>query len=109
MANGAETLGFLAMVKLPAMIIGGVGAIGGVLVAFGFGLSTPGARFEEYKGDHGEVHVTIDTTLIEIDNHLHAQRELIEAIVRGECIENPVENLQRQGLITKCSELGIER
>lgn len=106
--NGSS-LGLLAMMKLPAAVVGGAGAIALVLTAFGFGLSTPGARLDEFVVDHGETHATINDTLAELDAHMHEQKELVEAIVRGECIENPVENLQLQGLISKCAELGIER
>ena len=108
MFNG-NLVGLVTALKIPAIAAGGIGGLVLMASAFGFSITGPGAVMEEFKTEHAVEHVIIDTTLIEIDNHLHAQQELIEAIVRGDCIENPVENLQRQGLITKCSELGIER
>ena len=51
----------------------------------------------------------MDDEITQINDRHMEQQVLVEAIVRGECIENPIENLERQGLITKCRELGIER
>ena len=104
-----EKLTLFAALKLPVAVVGGVGAIAILLGAFGFGIKTPGARFEEYKVEHVEVHTIINDTLVEIDDHMEEQQTLLEAIVRGECLENEPENLARQGLSTKCRELGIER
>ena len=92
-------------VKWPAAILGAITAVAILLGAFGFGFSTPGDAWDE----HNVEHVILSDTIREIDAHLHVQQELIEALVRGECIENPLEDLQRQGLSQKCSDLGIER
>lgn len=35
-------------------------------------------------------------------------RVMLEALVRGKCLESSRENLARQGLVLKCRELGIE-
>lgn len=35
------------------------------------------------------------------------QEALLESLVRGECIENPRQDLARQGLLQKCINLGI--
>jgi hypothetical protein len=104
--DGAAVLAFL---KWPATLAGG--SIGVVIVAsaFGFSITGPGAVMAEYQEEHAVEHVVINDTLSDIDRHMVSQQILLEAVVRGECIENPKENLQRQGLIEKCSELGIER
>lgn len=108
MPNGTLAT-IMATLKLPALAVGGVGGLALMASAFGFSIKGPGAVMAEFKVEHEVEHVIINDTLAEIDNHMHVQMELIESIVRGECIENPIENLQRQGLIAKCSELGIER
>ena len=108
MFNG-NLAGLMTVMKLPALAVGGIGGLALMASAFGFSITGPGAVMEEYKTEHVVEHVIIDTALAEIDEHMHVQQELIESIVRGECIENPVENLQRQGLIAKCLELGITR
>ena len=99
----------LAFFKWPAAVAGG--SVGLVIIAsaFGFSITGPSAVMAEYKEEHAVEHVIINDTLTRIDRHMEAQQILLEAVVRGECIENPKENLQRQGLIEKCSELGIER
>ena len=108
MFNG-NLAGLMTAMKLPALAVGGIGGLALMASAFGFSITGPGAVMEEFKIEHSVDHVIIDTTLAEIDEHMHVQQELIESIVRGDCIENPIENLQRQGLIAKCLELGIER
>ncbi|KKN10737.1 hypothetical protein LCGC14_1033590 [marine sediment metagenome] len=104
--DGAAVLAFF---KWPAAIAGGSVGVVIVATAFGFSVTGPGAVMAEYQEEHVVEHVIIDDTLTDIDRHMEAQQILLEAVVRGECIENPKENLQRQGLIEKCSELGIER
>lgn len=102
--------------KLPAYLVGFVTAVAILLGAFGFRFSTPGDKWNEHDVQHvaeEAIHIEqfekMDITLKDIDARHLEQQTLVEAIVRGECIENPVENLQRQGLIQKCSDLGIER
>ena len=102
--------------KWPAAIIGVLTVLGILMGAFGFGFSTPGDAWNEHNVQHVAeevIHIEqfdkMDKTLQEIDMRNMEQQVLVESIVRGECIENPIENLQRQGLIAKCEELGIER
>ncbi len=102
MINGAEVL---AILKWPGAFVGGVVGLVIIFTSFGFNISSPGDRWDE----HDTTHTTISDTLAEIDTHLEEQQILIEAMVRGECIENPIEDLQRQGLITTCERLGIQR
>ncbi len=106
MINGPE---ILALLKLPVAVVGSIGALVVTATIFGFGIITPGERLDVFVEEHGIEHSIISDTLAELDDHLHDQQILIEAMVRGECIENPVEDLQRQGLITTCERLGIER
>ena len=108
MING-NIMTILAYLKLPAFTVAGAAGLMIIAGVFGFSITSPGAAMEEFKTEHTVDHVIIDTALAEIDEHMHVQQELIESIVRGECIENPIENLQRQGLIAKCLELGITR
>ncbi len=100
----------------PARVLAAFIAIGVMLAAFGFRVDTPGDQWEDHDVQHVEemeVHqeefTKIDVALEKFDDMQMTQQVLVEAIVRGECIENPIENLQRQGLIAKCEELGIER
>ena len=103
-------------IKWPAYIIGALVAIGVLLGALGFNWSTPGSRWDTHDVEHvveAEIHTEqfarIDTALSNIDDVQMEQQTLFEALVISDCIENPVENLERQGLISKCRELGIER
>ena len=108
MFNG-NLIGFIAVMKLPVTIVAGVGGLALMASAFGFSITGPSAVMEEYKTEHTVEHVVIDTALAEIDEHMHIQMELTEALVRSDCIEQSKQNLERSGLISKCSELGIER
>ncbi len=99
----------MGMFKGLGTLVAGIGAIVLVLTILGFGIKTPAAALTEFKVDHAVEHAAIEDTLGEITAGLRSQQELLEAIARGECIENPLEDLQRQGLIDKCQELGIER
>ena len=103
-------------VKVPAYILAAITAIGVLMGALGFGWSTPGNKWSEHtvvheveELIHSDNWAEMETALIEINFRHGEQQVLVEAIVRGECITNPLENLERQGLITKCRELGIER
>lgn len=103
-------------VKWPAWVLGAITATAILLGAFGFGFSTPGEKWDEHDVQHiaeelihSDNWASMDNALSEINDRHMEQQTLVEAIVRGECIENPRENLERQGLITKCRELGIER
>lgn len=106
--NGGS-IGLLAMLKIPATVVGGVGGIAIVLSAFGFGIRTPGARLDEFVDTHEVEHVIISDTLKEIDDHLEVQQILMESMVRGECLESAYDKLARQGLSDTCSDLGIGR
>ena len=108
MING-NIAAILAYLKLPVIAAGGAGGLMIIAGVFGFSITGPGAVMAVFKVEHAVEHVIIDDTLAGIDRHMEAQQILLEAVVRGECIENPKENLQRQGLIEKCKELGIER
>ena len=108
MFNG-NLAGLMTALKLPALAAGGIGGLALMASAFGFSITGPSAVMEEFKTEHTVEHVIIDTALAEIDEHMHIQMELTEALVRSDCIEQSKQNLERSGLISKCSELGIER
>ena len=112
----ANTIKFPEWVRWPAYILAAITAIGVLMGAFGFGFSTPGNKWTEHDVQHvaeelihSDNWASMDVALTQINDRHMEQQVLVEAIVRGECIENPRENLERQGLITKCRELGIER
>lgn len=101
---------------MPAAFIAGGAGIVTALVMLGFGFSSPADKWEDHDVQHvveieaqTQQFEKIDIALDNIDDMQMEQQTLVESIVRGECIENPIENLQRQGLIAKCEELGIER
>ncbi len=100
--NGGTVLAFLAWPKtIAATVVIGVAGLG----IFGFGITTPGERWDKHQTDH----VAINVAIIEMDYHFVERKMVLDAVVLGECIENPIENLERQRLIEKCRELGIER
>lgn len=112
----ADKAKIIEWIKVPAWVLGAVTAIAVLLGALGFGWSTPGSKWNEHDVQHvaeelihSDNWAEMDGALTQINDRHMEQQVLVEAIVRGECIENPRENLERQGLITKCRELGIER
>ena len=112
----AEKTKISEWIKWPAYLLGAITALAILLGSFGFGFSTPGEKWTEHDVQHvTEIEVQtqqfdkIDVALENIDDMQMEQQTLIESIVTGECIENPRENLERQRLIAKCRELGIER
>ncbi len=103
-------------VKWPAYALASLVALGVMLAAFGFRVDSPGDRWDEHAVEHiaeetvhDEQFERIDVALEKIDGVQMEQQTLFEALVISDCIDNPVENLERQGLISKCRELGIER
>lgn len=103
-------------IKVPAYVLGALTVFGILLGALGFGWSTPGNKWTEHDVQHvaeelihSDNWASMDTALTLINDRHMEQQTLVEAIVRGDCITNPLENLERQGLIIKCRELGIER
>lgn len=112
----AKKIDWQGWLKAPAYILGSLVALGILMTALGFGWSTPGSRWDVHDVQHVEEKVILDehfgkmdTAMAEMNDRHMEQQTLVESIVRGECIENPRENLERQGLISKCRELGIER
>jgi hypothetical protein len=110
----------LSHLKMPGAILGALLAVGVVAEAFGFSVVTPGSNFESYKSGHTERHDVLDSshaevhrilrdTIVELDGHMHEQLTLTEALIKGECLESKASKLARQGLINKCSSLGIRR
>ena len=57
---------------------------------------------------HLVLETRIDSTVKSVEHVEHVE-DLLEGLLRGECLENPKENLARQGLLKKCEELGINR
>jgi hypothetical protein len=91
---------------------GAVVLIGSVVAYFGFQVQTPSDTLGKHIAASEKEHAAINEKLDSVDTqsqHIIHVEELLEAMLRGECLENPRENLARQGLLTKCKELGIER
>ena len=112
----ADKIKITEWIKVPAYVLGAITAIAVLMGALGFGWSTPGNKWSAHDVQHvaeelihSDNWASMDVALTQINDRHMEQQVLVEAIVRGECIENPRENLERQGLITKCRELGIER
>ena len=112
----ADKTKFSEWIRVPAYILAALTAVGVLMGALGFGWSTPGNKWSEHDVQHvaeelihSDNWAEMDGALSEINDRHMEQQVLVEAIVRGECIENPIENLERQGLINKCRELGIDR
>ena len=99
---------FKELVALPAIIIGGLAALWTAgLWLFGF-LQTP-KRLESHMVSEKVYHDSTSKKAVELDKHAEDQERLLESLIRGECIENPKRDLARQGLLTKCKALGIDR
>ena len=92
-------------VKVPAYILAAITAIGVLMGALGFGWSTPGEKWTAHDAEHG----VLSDTIREIDGHLHEQKTLIEALVKGECLESYSDKIVLQGLAETCTDLGVAR
>ena len=91
---------------------GAVVVIGGLVAYMGFQVQTPTDKLDKYIIQSDKVHVVMDSKLDSVQKeveHVDHVEDLLEGLLRGECLENPRENLARQGLLNKCKELGIER
>lgn len=91
---------------------GAVVVIGGLIAYLGFQVQTPTQTLDKHLAQEEKTHAAFD---IKLDStakgveHVEHVEELLEGMLRGECLENPKENLARQGLLKKCEELGILR
>tara|TARA_R110000868_G_scaffold110194_3_gene298812 strand:- start:79 stop:393 length:315 start_codon:yes stop_codon:yes gene_type:complete len=91
---------------------GAVVVIGGFIAYLGFQIQTPTQTLDKHLAQEEKTHTAFD---IKLDSaaksveHVEHVEELLEGMLRGECLENPKENLARQGLLKKCEELGIVR
>ena len=86
--------------------------IGGAIAYLGFQIQTPTETLDKHIATTEKTHAAFDIKLDSATKgieHVSHVEELLEGMLRGECLENPRENLARQGLLTKCKELGIER
>lgn len=89
---------------------GAITAIIGIIMYLGF--QSPGEVMDRHILDEEKTHIQLQTKLDSTAQemvHIEHIETLLEGILRGECIENPRENLARQGLLQKCAELGITR
>lgn len=67
------------------------------------------AQLSQHQLAEKQYHDSASIRLREVDAHAESTQQMIEAVVRGECIENPREDLARQGLLKTCRALGIDR
>jgi len=93
--------------------IGGAILVIGSLIAYlGFQIQTPTETLGKHIAAEEKAHTAFNVKLDSVGKqgeHISHIEELLEGMLRGECLENPRENLARQGLLTKCKDLGIER
>lgn len=93
---------------LPALV---VAALGALYVAGRWVTRVHEApeRLEAHEALSAVVHESTKAAAAELHQHTEVQQRLIEAIVRGECLENRTQQLALQGLLTVCRDLGIRR
>jgi hypothetical protein len=94
--------------KVIGATIGAVAALYGAFTFIHDIVETP-RRLATHEAISRVVHDSARQADDELHEHAETQEKLLEAIVRGECIENPKANLARQGLLNKCRQLGIDR
>lgn len=91
---------------------GAIAVIAATVAYFGFSVQTPTETLEKHittaEKEHTAFSIKLDSVAKGSEHVTHVE-ELLEGMLRGECLENPRENLIRQGLIQKCKELGIEK
>lgn len=115
---------------VPAALVAGFASIGAIITFFGFSLKTPASNVAEVVDLLG-VHTVEERSYHEaqkmeaqnqqtrfdslmkavamVSEHQQHLEALQEKALRGECLENSVEQLQLQGLILECRRLGIDR
>lgn len=94
--------------KAPAAVATVV-AVVTVLAWFGFKVQFPGDRLDKHLMESDKAHAAIASRQDSAHAHDETMQALLEGMARGECIENPKEDLARQGLLSTCRRLGIER
>lgn len=95
---------FKQVVAIPGLIMGAVMAIAWLVT-----LLNTGKRLDGHVVQESVYHRLSDSALRELHGHATDNEKLLEALARGECIENPRADLARQGLLAKCRQLGIDR
>ena len=109
--------------QLPSVIVSATTAVVLLFVSFGFQFKTPAALMAEYREAHLIEHQMLERRHLELDaqdttisnqlqeqsTQLQDQSELLEALVRSECIRETLVNLERAGIVSKCRELGIRK
>lgn len=91
---------------------GAVAVIGTIIALFGFQIISPSESLSMHVQTDSVVHSAIQAQIDSTEQatqHIEHIEMLLESILRGECLENPRDNLARQGLLAKCAELGIAR
>lgn len=103
-------------IKWPAWALASLVALGAMLAAFGFGVQTPGDKWDEHTIVHTEEEIVRDEQFTRIDNALiqmnydyGEQKTMTEALIRGECLESMSDKIVLQGLSETCTDLGVER
>lgn len=110
----------------PAIIAGCLISIAGILTFFGFSLKSPAEEINdtiaihvvEEKGYHNfqlnndqllsQMLDSLRQAIGGLSQHVEHLEKKQDAALRGECLENPREQLSLQGLINECRRLGIE-
>lgn len=96
-------------IGLPALIVAAILAIGAILSWLGVDLTTAPLKLQRHIVAESTYHASREPKITELDRHAEANERLLEALVRGECLENPYADLARQGLIRTCDSLGVRR
>lgn len=99
---------FKDALAIPGAIVGAIVALWLMFTFLGDIITAP-KKLKEHMQSEQRVHIIVDSVVREIDDHSEDASQLLNSLIRGECIENPVQDLQRQGLIKKCTDLGIIR
>ena len=111
----------------PAIIAACLVSIVAVLTFFGFSLKSPAEALTDTMAVHVVEERSYHDTQLEsnqqlvgiidsmtnsvqrLSEHVQHLEEKTDAAIRGECLENSIEQLQLQGLILECRRLGIDR
>lgn len=100
------------LLSVPVLVVSACAALITIVTVFGFRVESPESQLKEHIIKSSELHMKqqlqLDSTAANVQHVEHVE-DLLESLLRGECLENPRENLARQGLLVKCKELGIER
>ena len=104
MPTEPKMIPIMTILRVPAMVVGAIAAMGVGLNLMGFEIQTPGANLRT----HVQVeHLALDTSIATLNDKVDENTHLMKALVIGYCMEHEKNDLDRAGLTPTCRAEGI--